>query len=92
MLGVGGSLGPLSSTAFRAPRRRVSVASVVGNLLTNRPFEHGFMVLQDLGIRQTSVVIGRNDISADRKVANSGYTKKYVRLCPDVRREPVRHG
>ena len=53
--------GPFSPTDFRAPRRRVSVASVVGNLLTNRPIEHGFMVLQenyDLSIRQTSVVIG----------------------------------
>ena len=53
------------------------MASVVGNLLTNRPFEHGFMVLQenyDLGIRQTSVVIGRNGILADHKVANSGFS------------------
>ena len=74
-MGLEDPSGLFSPTDFRAPRRQVSVTSVVGNLLTNRPFEHGFMVLQenyDLGIRQTSVVIGRNGILADHKVANSG--------------------
>ena len=51
----------LGGYVFRVPRMRVSVPSVVGNLLTNRPPGDEFMVLQenyDHGVRQTRVVIG----------------------------------